>query len=188
VGGNVTRAPFTTLTLTVLGAVARGRALRRDTARPDDRILVTGVLGAAALDVARSDRGQGPIRHVPVSRIGAGRALSRLRSVGACIDVSDGLLPDLGHVLAASGVGAEIDPERVPLPRGFVAACRRIRLDPRSLALLGGEDYELLFTLRPSGPSEEALAERLGAPVREIGRVTRGRGVRGLTGRGFTHF
>jgi len=188
VGGNVTRAPVTTLTLTVLGGVPRGRRLRRDAARPGDRVFVTGVLGAAALDVARADRGRGSVRHVPVSRLGAGRALSRLRGVGACIDVSDGLLADLGHVLEASGVGAEIDPGRVPLPRGFAAACRRIRLDARSLALLGGEDYELLFTLRPSGPGEETLARRLGAPVREIGRIIRGRGVRGLAAQGFTHF
>jgi thiamine-monophosphate kinase len=91
-------------------------------------------------------------------------------------------------VLEASGAGADLAPERLPLPRGFAGACARLRLDPLALALAGGEDYELLFTLRPGAPGEQALSRRLGAPVREIGRIVRGRGVRGLSARGFEHF
>lgn len=191
VGGNVTRGPVAAFTLTVLGAVKRGRALRRDAARPGDRIFVTGVLGAAALAVAQAERSGREIRSVPPVRLASGRALARMAGVGACIDLSDGLLADLGHVLDASGAGAELDLSRLPLPRGYARACARLRLDPVRLALRGGEDYELLFTLRARGPGEAWLSRRLRAPVRQIGRVTKRRGLRGLEGApagGFTHF
>ena len=188
VGGNVARGKVASLTLAVLGAVRRGRALRRDAARPGDRVFVTGTFGGAALDVARAERAGAPARHLPPVRLRAGQALARTARVGACIDVSDGLLADLGHVLEASGAGAEIDPSRIPLPPGFARACAKLRLDPLALALAGGEDYELLFTVRPGGPREATLSRRLGAPVREIGRIVRGRGVRGLEIGGFTHF
>jgi len=188
VGGNVTRARETSFTLCVLGAAKRGRALRRDGARPGDRVFVTGVLGRAAFERARAEQGGARERYVPPSRLGAGRALSGLRGVGACIDLSDGLLADLRHVLSASGTAAEIDPARLPLPRGFVRACARLGRNPLRLALGGGEDYELLFTLGSSAPGVSALERRLGAPVTEIGRIVAGRGVRGLAARGFTHF
>lgn len=189
VGGNLTRARDTALTLTVLGAVPRGRALRRDAARAGDRIFVTGTLGGAALGVARASRGA-RVRFAPEPRLAAGRALARIRGVGACIDVSDGLVADLGHVLRASGVGARLEPDRIPLPRGFRAACARAGLDALTLATTGGEDYELVFTLRPDGPAESVLVRRLGVPVTEIGVVTRARGLRGVasTRGGYSHF
>jgi thiamine-monophosphate kinase len=190
VGGNVTRARQTSLVLTALGALAPGRALTRGAARAGDRILVTGTLGAAALAVERMRRGR-PRTHLPEPRLAAGRALAALGGVGACIDLSDGLLADLGHVLAASRVGAVIDPARVPRPRGLDAACRRLGVDPLRLALAGGEDYELLFTLRPAGPSDAVLRRRLGVRVTAIGRITRARALRGVpaaTRRGWTHF
>ena len=187
VGGNVTRARELSLSICAVGAVARGRALRRDRARPGDRIFVTGTLGGAALERAR-----GRVRRTPEPRLGAGRALARLRGVGACIDVSDGLTSDLAHVCRASGVRARIDSARVPTPRGFAAACARARRDPLALALAGGEDYELLFTLRPGAAGERALARRLGVPVAEIGVTEAGLpGIAGLPpgiGAGFRHF
>lgn len=188
VGGNVARSREATFTITAFGAVSRGRALLRSSARPGDAIYVTGVVGAAALDLARAERGLAESRHVPPARVGAGRALSRLAGIGACIDLSDGLLADLGHVLEASRVGADLDLSRLPLPRGFAQACAGLKIDPLALALTGGEDYELLFTLRPGAAGEAALSRRLGAPVRRIGTIVRGRGVRGLRARGFTHF
>jgi len=194
VGGNVTRARDTALALTAIGAVRRGRALRRDAARPGDRVFVTGTLGGAALAVARAARGAGRARRrgpAPEPRLAAGRALAALRGAGACIDVSDGLLADLGHVLAASRVGATIDPARVPRPPGFARACAALGLDPERLALAGGEDYELCFTLRRGAPGEAALARRLGVRVTEIGRIEPRRGLRGAPGAGvpgWTHF
>lgn len=191
VGGNLTRARDTALTLTVLGAVRRGRALRRDAARVGDRIFVTGSLGGAALGVARAARGA-RVRFAPAPRLAAGQALARMRGVGACIDVSDGLVADLGHVLRASRVGARLDPGRIPVPRGFAAACARAGLDARRLATTGGEDYELVFTLRPGARAGPALARRLGVAVAEIGVVTAAPGLRGLavagSRRGFAHF
>jgi thiamine-monophosphate kinase len=193
VGGNVSRARETSLTVTGLGAVARGRALRRGAARTGDRIFVTGTLGGAALAVERAQRRGTRIRLAPHPRLRAGRALARIPQVGACIDVSDGLLADLGHLLAASRVGADIDPSRVPRPRGFAAACAALGLDPERLALQGGEDYELLFTLRPGAARSAALGRRLGVAVSEIGVVTRRglrlRGVRGAVREGgWRHF
>ena len=190
VGGNVTRARATALTLAALGGVERGRALTRAGARPSDRIFVTGTLGDAALAVARMARG-GARRHLPEPRLAAGRALTRLRGVGACIDVSDGLIADLGHLLRASGVGAEIDVSRLPRSRRFEGGCRRLGLDALRLALTGGEDYELLFTLRPGGPSSVSLRNRLGVRVSEIGRISRQPGLRGVPasiGTGWAHF
>jgi thiamine-monophosphate kinase len=187
VGGNVVRARQTSLTITAAGALARGRALRRRGARPGDRILVTGSLGGAALEVARALRGAGRVRRVPVPRIAAGRALARLPGVGGCIDVSDGLEVDLARLLAPSGLAAELDSARIPRPAGFAAACRRLGLDPERLALGGGEDYELLFTLRPGALATDRVARRLGVPVAEIGRVVRRRGPPGPA-RGFRHF
>jgi thiamine-monophosphate kinase len=186
VGGNVTRARETSLTLTALGAVAAGRALTRSGTRAGDRVLVTGALGASALARARADAGRGRLTRVPEPRLRAGRALATLPGVVACIDVSDGLAADLGHLLGPS-LRCPLDPERLPLPRGFQAACRALGRDWRRLALAGGEDYELLFTVRPHAPGAARFARRLGLPVTEIGVVRAGRPARGGAG-GFRHF
>lgn len=192
VGGNLTRGRETTVVLTAIGALRAGRALRRAAARPGDRVLVTGTLGGAALAVAQAARGRPPgRRRGPEPRLGAGRALAALPGAGACIDVSDGLLADLGHVLEASRVGATVDPARVPTPRGFARACAALGLDPVRLALAGGEDYELCFTVRQGAPGARALARRLGVRVTEIGRIEARCGLRGVSGRsttGWTHF
>jgi thiamine-monophosphate kinase len=180
VGGNVARSPTLSLTLTAVGAVGRDRVLRRAGARPGDRILVTGTLGGSALA-----RASGRVRRVAEPRLAAGRALAGGRLATACIDVSDGLLADLGHLCEASGVGAELDATRVPRPRGFAAACRRLGADPDRLALAGGEDYELLFTAPARGPDAEALSQRLRTRVSEIGTVReRGLRVRGAAPQG----
>jgi thiamine-monophosphate kinase len=171
VGGNLSAARETSLTITAVGAVPRGRALSRGGARAGDRICVTGTLGGAALDRARAERGRGRTRHLPQPRLRAGRALARLRGVGGVIDVSDGLDADLAHLLEGRALSAEIDPARLPVPRGFAAACARLRLDPERVARTGGEDYELLFTLRPGAPGGARLSRRLGVRVTEIGRV-----------------
>lgn len=189
VGGNITSATRTSLTFTVLGAAAPGRILTRRGARAGDRILVTGSLGATALEVALSRRGRGQVKRVAEPRLAAGRALARVPGVGGCIDVSDGLDADLGHLLRAGPrpLGARVDPESLPLPRGFERACARAGLDPERLARGGGEDYELLFTIRPRAASAAVLARRLKAPVTEIGVVTARPG-EGSREAGWRHF
>jgi thiamine-monophosphate kinase len=123
---------------------------------------------------------------VAVPRLEAGRTLARLAGArAACIDLSDGLAGDLAHLTDASGVGAEIDAARLPLPRGFARAAAKLGEDPLALAVAGGEDYELLFGLPDRGVGAggaEALGRRLGVTVTEIGRATRTPGVRGLPG------
>jgi thiamine-monophosphate kinase len=156
IGGNLSRARQTSVTITAQGSVKRGCALLRSAARPGDRIFVTGTLGGVALEVARAAVGRGRVRGVPTPRLGAGRVLARMSGVGACIDISDGLLADLDHVLERSGCSAELDLASVPRPPRFEAACRRLGVDPLRLATRGGEDYELLFTLR----SREHPADR----------------------------
>jgi thiamine-monophosphate kinase len=189
VGGNLSRARELSLTLTVVGAVARGRGLRRGAARAGDRVFVTGTLGGAALERARAERGRGRIRRVPLPRLRAGRALARLPGRISCIDVSDGLAADLAQLLAGRPLAAEIDTARLPVPRGFRAACARAGLDPEALASGGGEDYELLFTVGPRARSAAWLARRLGVRVTEIGRVVRRPpGGRQPAGRGWRHF
>ncbi len=186
VGGDTVAAPVWTLSLTAFGEVARGRALLRSGARPGDRVLVTGSLGAAALGLALLEAGRGDepgarafarrqLAPAPPWRLGS--ALAARRDVTAAIDVSDGLLQDLGHVARASGVAAEVDLERVPRAAGLERAARAAGLDPDRLALAGGEDYELAFCARPSAPSARELSRRYGVRMSEIGRIRRGRGV-----------
>jgi thiamine-monophosphate kinase len=132
-----------------------------------------------------------PRSRVPEPRLAAGRALAALPGAGACIDVSDGLVADLGHVLAASRVGATLAADRVPRPPGFARACAALGLDPERLALAGGEDYELCFTVRPGAPGAAALARRLGVRVSEIGRIEARPGLRGVprgSPAGWSHF
>jgi thiamine-monophosphate kinase len=194
VGGNVTRGRDTALAITVLGEVERGRALRRDGLRRGDRLFVSGPLGAAALAVARSERAGARLRHRPAARVELGRRLVGLRRCSACIDLSDGLVADLGHMLEASGVAARIDPAAIPRAPGLARGARALGLDPDRLALAGGEDYELLFGWRPGpkraqNPSLAALRRRLRAPIAEIGVVVAAGEGRGLPGfEGHRHF
>ena len=188
VGGNLAAARQTSITITVFGSVVRGRDLRRHRVRAGDRIFVTGSLGGSALAVARAERQGRTIRTLPVPRLAAGRVLGRMPGVGGCIDVSDGLVADLEHLLEGSRLGAEVDAERVPTPRGFASACKQLAVDPHKLSLGGGEDYELLFTLRRRA-SASNLEGRLGVPVSEVGRIVPEPGIHRLSGStGWRHF
>lgn len=176
IGGNVTRAPALSLTVTVVGSARAGRALRRKGARPGDAVLVSGTLGEAALGLepgapaalARRQRR-------PEPRLALGRALAGLAS--AAIDVSDGLVQDLGHLCRASGVGASVRLAELPLSPAYRRATAG-RPDPWAAALSGGEDYELCVTV-PLGKVAAALAaaRRAGTPLCVVGTVTRARGV-----------
>jgi len=176
VGGNVTRAKELTVTIALLGEVPGG-ALRRDAARPGDAIYVTGTLGDAAAGLRILSgrlRARGAARKFlvdrflqPAARIAAGLRLARIKPAPAAIDLSDGLWQDLGHLLERSRVGAEIDAAALPLSQAYRAV---LGGDP-TLALGGGEDYELLFCLREPRAAA-ALTRSLGVCVSRIGRVT----------------
>ena len=169
VGGDTTRGPLS-ITIQVHGFVPRGQGLRRSGARSDDRLFVSGTLGDAALAL-RQRSGAGAVDEAlarrmdrPTPRIALGRLL--LDYASAAIDVSDGLLGDLGHICAASGVGAQIELAKLPLT-GPVAEAADWRL-----SLAGGDDYELLFAVPPSrvdGLCRAAAAA--GHRIQEVGRL-----------------
>lgn len=172
-------------TLTVIGDVVHGRALYRRGARPGDAVYVTGALGAAALGVRRLQHGDithAAIRRLcePPCRMEAGQWLASTGCVSAMIDVSDGLVSDLRHISRLSGVGMRLDALRVPLDPTLAHEIDDGTSDERlRLALTGGEDYELAFTV--AGPRASAFrqfaaaAERtLGHPLTRIGEVVAG--------------
>ena len=187
IGGDTTRGPLT-ICITVFGDCPNGEALRRDRAEPGDDLWVSGELGAPAYAVR--ERGCGrrlpddhpAVRRLqwPMPRLELGRELRHLAR--AAIDLSDGLIGDLGHITERSRVGAEIVWPLVP-------ASPDIRVQPEPvrqvLALGGGDDYELLFTAAEENrPAIEALGRRLDIRLSRIGRIVAGHGVTVLNGRG----
>jgi thiamine-monophosphate kinase len=198
VGGDTTRGPLS-VCVTVHGIVEAGRVARRDAAQVGDEVWVSGTLGDAAAALvqwraganvdaalrARLDR--------PTPRVALGRRLAGL--VHAMIDVSDGLLADLGHVCVASRVGADVDVDALPaseaLRAGFDAGMRR------ALQASGGDDYELCFTA-PAGARNAILVAALecDVTVQCIGQIVAGQGVAARAGdapwhparTGYTHF
>ncbi len=182
VGGNITRADQLALTITLLGEVQAG-VMRRDRARSGDHIYVTGTLGDAALGLRILDgkvKARGPARAFllgrflgPTAQVAAGKKLARIKPAPAAIDISDGLWQDLGHVLERSGVGAEIESRTIPLSPAYHA----VYGDDPKLALIGGEDYELLFCTKSSF-AEATLTRKLGVRVTRIGRIVSKPGAR----------
>jgi thiamine-monophosphate kinase len=183
VGGNVTRAGALSVTVTLLGAVPEGRAVLREGARPGDLVAVTGTLGEAALGLARgAPAALARRQRRPTPRLAAGLALAGL--VRAAVDVSDGLVQDLGHLCRASRVGARIGVVDLPLSAAYRRAASRLA-DPYAAALAGGEDYELVVAVAPAKlAAARAAAARAGTPLTPIGRFVRGRGVRVVGARG----
>ena len=182
VGGDTTRGPLS-VCVTVHGLIAPDGVLRRGRARVGDDIWVSGHLGdaAAALVQWRAGAAVDPLLRTrldrPTPRVALGQALAGIAH--ACIDVSDGLLADLGHVCAASAVGAQVDIDALPasstLQECFAGDARR------HVQATGGDDYELCFT----APREarERVTESAAASdviVTRIGRITSGSGIRAL--------
>jgi thiamine-monophosphate kinase len=173
VGGNFTSARELSITITAAGELAPGSVpITRAGGRPGDVLYVSGTLGDARLGLQQLQAGQrrsGAIlrQKRPVPRVALGRVAARFASSG--LDVSDGLAQDLGHLCAASRVGAELDLDRLPLSRGV-----RASLGAEG-ALAGGEDYELLLTVPPARTSAfERACARGKTPVTRIGRLTPG--------------
>lgn len=171
IGGDTTSGPTVVVTVTVTGEVEKGRALLRSGAQAGDAIFVTGTLGDAAAGLSLLQRGEPGgflVRRFlrPTPRLETGRAL--LGKANAAIDISDGLVGDINKLLAASGVGGEIDIDKLPLSDEL-----REQFDAdeqQHLALTGGDDYELCFTAR-----EESVAAIGG--VTQIGTVTESSGL-----------
>lgn len=186
IGGDTTRGPLS-ITVQAMGMVPAGEALRRDGAQPGDLIFVTGTLGDAALGLDLSSQAQShddPHRafvldrlHRPSPRIQAGLLLRGIAS--AAIDISDGLVADLGHICARSGTGACIELAQLPCSASFLALTTT---DARArLALSGGDDYELCFTVPPARLAQlEAQAMRFTPGWTCIGRIETGSRVRCL--------
>jgi len=203
IGGDTTRGPLT-LTVTIMGEVPAGAALRRSGAKAGNDVWVSGNVGDAALAVAHrhgklvlteSDYHEAVMRlYEPTPRVALGQALRGQAT--AAIDISDGLLADLGHICRLSGVGATVDMASIPLS---AIGAKHFDTDAgRTAIVAGGDDYELCFTAPAN--SRESIAELtdvLGVPLTRIGQIKRGKGVSLLgpdgkalkiDGRGYDHF
>lgn len=189
IGGNTTQGPLS-ISIIALGRVARGQALLRSGASADDEIYVTGTLGdaAAVLRVLGPSVSLGPTSEndtlawlikrywQPSPRLAEGLILRGLAS--AAIDISDGLLADLGHLAETSGLGAELWLDELPES----SALRATVPDPaerRALALTGGDDYELCFTVSPPKiPVLEAEIAAGSLSASRVGRMVADKGIR----------
>ncbi len=151
-GGDTCGSPGPLLiSVTVQGTIPAGDAVCREGASYGDAIYVSGCLGDSALALMLLQKGQTPTSylaerfHTPKPRVELGRKLSSRQLATAMLDISDGLLGDLGHILDASGVGAELELDKLPLSEAFQEELKR-DTSLIDLALSGGEDYELVFT------------------------------------------
>ena len=187
VGGDTCRSPGPlVISVTAEGTVPEAELVKRSGAAAGDAIYVSGTLGDSALALRRLLGGESPEpflarrHHDPEARVPLGRALAAAGIPSAMIDVSDGLVGDLGHILKASGVGADLELGALPLSaplREALAASPEIF----ELALTGGEDYELLFTVPPSKePLLPPVAKAACLPLTRIGTIA---GEGGLTAR-----
>lgn len=214
IGGDVSRTPDRlVIDSIIIGEAVRGRAVLREGARPGDHIFVTGALGGASaglqlledgarlsLKTARTDAARAKQRLLlrqlkPEPRAAWGALLGEERLATAMIDISDGLSSDLAHLCRASNVGARIISSFIPVDP-FVTQLRGREFDALAFALGGGEDFELLFTVRPRRAKRlPAVLENV--PVTYIGLITderegiklvEGARARSLKATGFVHF
>ncbi len=179
VGGDTTRGPLN-ICITVFGQVRAGQALRRSAARAGDDLYVSGRTGEARLALEHQRGSAWATGAVgtdlrdrlerPTPRNALGVALAAVDGAHAAIDLSDGLAGDLGHILAASGVGADIELAALPVAPALAALPEAERLE---CLLAGGDDYELLFTADPQArDAVQAAGQASGTPVTRIGRIT----------------
>lgn len=203
IGGDTTRGPLT-ISVQIMGEVAAGKALKRSAAKTGDDIWVSGTLGSAAVALAAL---QGrytlaedeldaclPALHTPQPRVQLGLVLHILAH--SAIDISDGLLADLGHILQSSNVGAEINLQHIPCSR--IVSNHLAERQVQQMVLAGGDDYELCFTAPARNHGEIIkLSNMFALPLTRIGVVTSNPGlvVHGLDneimdieGTGFDHF
>jgi len=179
-GGDTTKYPLVVASLTVMGEIDRGKAILRSGARPGDLLCVSGRLGEAELGLRLIHRKLHKQKRwtrllkkhfYPEPRLALGEWLVAHRCATSMIDTSDGLSTDLGHICKASKVGAVVWAPKIPVVR-IPPELHRLGLDPLNLALDGGEDYELLFTV-PKKFSNSLPRRVQGVPVTVIGEITR---------------
>jgi thiamine-monophosphate kinase len=189
IGGNLTESGNGLfIDITVVGEVVRGKGVHRSGARPGDLILVSGYPGESAAGLQlllhskpEKDRLNHPLvqrYNNPTHRAFLGAALAETGLVTAMIDISDGLLGDLGHLCAASKSGAEIFKEKLLLSDNLRRAADHLGLDPYDWVLGDSDDYELILTCRPEhGPRLQILTGlETSVPLTEIGRITKSAG------------
>lgn len=193
-----------TISVSAQGVATKATSIMRNGAEAGDDLFVTGTLGDSALALRHLMAGEKPDpfllgRHLdPTARLEAGRALAEGGIPTAMIDISDGLLADLEHVLNASGVGAVVDLAAMPLSSAFQRELVSNK-DLLDLALSGGEDYELLFTAPPDRQKAiSGIADKVGVPITRIGCIDEKRAALRLQGpsgavelpqqRGYKHF
>jgi len=169
-----------------MGLTEKGKALVRSGASDGDLVVVSGMPGAAAHALKILQRGKVPgpsdraALEFPVPRLELGQALVGLAT--ACIDVSDGLMADLGHILEQSGAGAEVELDKLPCPESLRGLDDKERW---SLQLAGGDDYQLCFTVSPESASELAeISRSCGVELTIIGAINDRQGLEFKTGSG----
>ncbi len=193
IGGDTVRGPLG-VSLQLHGWVPHGQALRRRGARPGDGIYITGALGDAGLGLmcvqGRFDLPPGEASRMveklnrPMPRVREGMALRGLAS--AAIDVSDGLVADLGHVLNASGVGARVQLDALPISDVYAARFREV--GGWEIALANGDDYELCFTVPADRQMElERVASGFACGLTSVGRIETDPGLRLIDEHGQTY-
>lgn len=172
IGGDTTRAEARVINIVALGEVPAGVALYRSAAQAGDDLWVSGELGGAALGLRRPDIAEAARRlHEPEPRVELGERLRGLAH--AAIDISDGLVGDLAHIVERSRLGAQVSYERLPRDRAF-RAVQDAELE-RDCVLSGGDDYELAFTAAPAQRAAiEALGAELALPLTRIGTMVAG--------------
>ncbi len=189
VGGNIARnSERLIIDITLLGIGLRNRLLRRDSAKPGDVVMVTGYLGSAAAGLLVQENeelaAKAPLEALkavrtaqqrPSPRVDAGQWLAE-QGITTCIDVSDGLAADISHICEASGVGVQINAESLPIQPETATIAALAGREAQDLALFGGEDYELLFTVPPD--RAHALPTKLlnntGVKATPIGTINTG--------------
>lgn len=197
IGGDTVKGPALTINIVILGSGAKDRIIRRSTATEGENIYVSGELGSAAagLEICRApvlfqstaeDALQPLInKHLnPTPRVLLGQVLGASKMVGAMQDISDGIATDLAHICSQSGVGAELDADLLPGAEILGRVSQIINKEPVDLKISGGEDYELVFTVK-KGRDEDLLTllrENCGEQVYRVGRTVKGCDVRLISG------
>ena len=171
IGGDTTQSPHLTISVTALGWIETGQAVTRSGAQVGDFICVSGQVGDAAYALQHLGHPLQKRLDYPTPRCQLGQKLKGLAS--SMIDVSDGLAQDLGHILKASHVGGQIQLDQLPISEAVHNLEQKMRWD---LALAGGDDYELCFTISPQN-YEKLLQQQLDVNITKIGQIAQQKGL-----------